>query len=139
MKLAIITSGFLPVPATKGGAVENLIENFLKMNEECKDYEITVFSVYDQQAIEEAKKLKNTHVVFIKSNFLVNILDKLIFFLAKNVLKKKNSQSYRFICKRLHYLNQVSKYLKNLNYDKVLLENHPSQYLSLKWRKNYKR
>ena len=139
MKLAIITSGFLPVPATKGGAVENLIENFLKMNEECKDYEITVFSVYDQQAIEEAKKLQNTHVVFIKSNFLVNILDKLIFFLAKNVLKKKNSQSYRFICKRLHYLNQVSKYLKNLNYDKVLLENHPSQYLALKWRKNYKK
>ena len=83
MKLAIITSGFLPVPATKGGSVENLIENFLKMNEECKDQEITVFSVYDQQAIEEAKKLKNTHVVFIKSNFLVNILDKLIFFQQK--------------------------------------------------------
>ncbi len=32
MKFAVITSGFLPVPATKGGAVENLIENFLKMN-----------------------------------------------------------------------------------------------------------
>ena len=62
MKLAIITSGFLPVPATKGGAVENLIENFLKMNEECKDYEITVFSVYDQQAIEEAKKLSLIHI-----------------------------------------------------------------------------
>lgn len=136
MKLAMITSGFLPVPATKGGAVENLIENFLKMNEEYKDYEITVFSVYDQQAVKEAKKLNNTEVVFVKSNPLVDALDKTIFFLAKNILKKKNSHSYRFICKRLHYLNQVSKYLKKYDYDKVLLENHPSQYLALKWRKN---
>lgn len=139
MKLAIITSGFLPVPATKGGAVENLIENFLKMNEEFNDHKITVFSIYDQQAIKEAKKFKNTNIIFIKSNFLVDILDKSIFFLAKNVLKKKNSHSYRFICKRLHYLNQVSKYLKKYNYDKILLENHPSQYLALKWRNNYKK
>lgn len=139
MKLAVITSGFLPVPATKGGAVENLIENFLKMNEEFSNYKITVFSVYDQQAIEVAQKFKNTDVIFIKSNFLVDFLDKMIFFLAKNVLKKKNSHSYRFICKRLHYLNRVSKYLKKSDYDKVLLENHPSQYLALKWRKNYKK
>lgn len=139
MKLAVITSGFLPVPATKGGAVENLIENFLKMNEEFSNYKITVFSVYDQQAIEVAQKFKNTDVIFIKSNFLVDTLDKMIFFLAKNILKKKNSHSYRFICKRLHYLNRVSKYLKKSDYDKVLLENHPSQYLALKWRNNYKK
>lgn len=139
MKLAVITSGFLPVPATKGGAVENLIENFLKMNEEFNNYKITVFSVYDQQAIEVAQKFNNTDFIFIKSNFLVDTLDKMIFILAKNVLKKKNSHSYRFICKRLHYLNRVSKYLKKSDYDKVLLENHPSQYLALKWRKNYKK
>ena len=36
MRLAIITSGFLPVPATKGGAVENLIDNFLMMNDELR-------------------------------------------------------------------------------------------------------
>lgn len=139
MKLAIITSGFLPVPATKGGAVENLIENFLKMNEEYKDYEITVFSTYDQKAEEEIKKFKNTHCIFIKSNLLVDGLDKSLFFIAKNILKKKNSHSYRFIFRRLHYLNQVSKYFKKNNYDKVLLENHPSQYLALKWRNNYKK
>lgn len=139
MRLAIITSGFLPVPATKGGAVENLIDNFLMMNDEYKDYNITVFSIYDQHAIQEAKKFNNTEVIFIKSNSLVDIMDKTIFFIAKNVLKKKNSHSYRFICRRLHYLNQVSKYLKKNNYDKVLLENHPTQYLALKWRGNDKR
>ncbi len=164
MKLAMITSGFLPVPATKGGAVENLIENFLKMNEEYKDYEITVFSIYDEKAREEIKKFKNTQCIFIKSNLFVDSLDKTLFFIAKNILKKKNSHSYRFIsldktlffiaknilkkknshsyrfiCRRLHYLNKVSKYLKKYDYDKVLLENHPSQYLALKWRGNDKK
>lgn len=57
MRFAIITSGFLPVPATKGGAVENLIDNFLMMNDEYKDYNITVFSIYDQHAIQETKNL----------------------------------------------------------------------------------
>lgn len=139
MKLAMMTSGFLPVPATKGGAVENLIENFLRMNEEYEDYEITVFSIYDEKAKEEINKFKNTKCIFIKSNLFVDSLDKSLFFIAKNILKKKNSHSYRFICRRLHYLNQVSKYLKKNNYDKVLLENHPSQYLALKWRDNYKK
>lgn len=139
MKLAMITSGFLPVPATKGGAVENLIEIFLKMNEEYKDYEITIFSIYDEKAKDEIKKFKNTRCIFIKSNFIVDIVDKSLFFIAKYLLKKENSHSYRFICRRLHYLNQVSKYLKKSDYDKVLLENHPSQYLALKWRGNDKK
>ena len=33
MKIAMITPGYLPVPAVKGGAVEVLIEELLKGNE----------------------------------------------------------------------------------------------------------
>ena len=33
MKIAFITDGKSPVPATKGGAVENLIEDLLDENE----------------------------------------------------------------------------------------------------------
>lgn len=137
MKLAIVTGGFLPVPATKGGAVENLIQNFMNENEKYNDFNITIFSDFDENAVEEIKKYKNSNVIFIKSNFIINTIDKFIFFIAKNILRKKNSHSYRFIMKRLNYLNQVSKYLKKKDFDKVLLENHPTQYLSLKWRKNY--
>lgn len=137
MKLAIVTGGFLPVPATKGGAVENLIQNFMNENEKYNDFNITIFSDFDENAKEEIKKYNNSNVIFIKPNFIINIIDKVIFFIAKNVLRKKNSHSYRFIMKRLNYLNQVSKYLKKKDFDKVLLENHPTQYLSLKWRKNY--
>jgi len=34
MRIAMITPGFLPAPATKGGAVECLITELLKCNEE---------------------------------------------------------------------------------------------------------
>ncbi len=32
-EIAVITSGFLPIPASKGGAVENLIQNIINENE----------------------------------------------------------------------------------------------------------
>ena len=40
MKLAVITSGFLPVPASKGGAVETLLMNLLLENEGETDLEL---------------------------------------------------------------------------------------------------
>ncbi len=141
MKLAIITSGFLPVPASKGGAVENLIVNLLNENELNKKnpLNIIVYSDYDEIAKQSSKVYTQSNFVFIKTPKIINFLDKALFFVAKNWLKKTNSQSYRFILKRLYYLNKVSKYLKKYNYDKVLLENHPTQFLALKWRKNYRK
>ena len=137
MKLVFITSGFLPIPATKGGAVENLVVNILNENEKNKKLKIEILSIYEKSAEQEAKKYKYATFKFIKVGFLVKILDKLIFLIAKNILKKSNSQSYRYIVQRLLYLNKCSKILKNGCYDKVILENHPTQFLALKWRKNY--
>lgn len=139
MELAVITGGFLPIPATKGGAVENLVVNLLNENEKNGQIKFTVFSMYEEKAVNEANKYKNAKFIFIKTNPAIKIMDKLIFFLAKNILKKKNSHSYRYIMQRLAFLNRVSKYLKDNDYDKILLENHPTQYLALKWRKNYKK
>lgn len=135
--IAIITSGFLPVPATKGGAVENLIVNLLNENEKNKKIKFEIFSIYDQDALNKSKKYENSNFRFIKVNHFIKNIDKMVFFLAKNIFKKQNSQSYRYIFQRLYYLNECSKLLKKYNYDMVILENHPSQYLALKWRKNY--
>ncbi len=137
MKLAVITSGFLPVPATKGGAVENLLMNIVKENEKYNSINMEIFSVYDEKALLEANNYKSTNFVFIKINPFVKLMDKMVFFTFKNILKRKNSHSYRYIFQRLFYLYKCSKLLKKNSYDKVLLENHPSQYLALKWHKNY--
>ena len=46
MKLAILTSGILPVPAVQGGAVEMLIDHYLEYNQQHRLHDITVYSVY---------------------------------------------------------------------------------------------
>lgn len=139
MRLAIVTSGFLPVPASKGGAVENLIDIFNSQNEKYDFITPVIFSSYEKKAYEYSKKYKKSEFIFIKSNLLVSLLDRITFVIAKYILRKENSRSYRYIFKRLHFYWKVSKYLKTNNYDKVLLENHPSMYLALKFRKNYKK
>lgn len=138
-KIAIITSGFLPVPATKGGAVENLIVNLIKENEEYKDFEFCIYSIYDEEAMKESNCYKQALFDFYTPNKLILLLDKIIFLLAKNIFKKRNSQTYRFICQRIFFFKYVSKALSNHNYDNILLENHPTQYLCLKFRNNYKK
>ena len=46
MKIAVLTSGILPVPAVQGGAVENLIDFYLEYNNKHRLHDITVFSAY---------------------------------------------------------------------------------------------
>lgn len=138
-KVAIITSGFLPVPASKGGAVENLIVNLLKENEKNKKLYFEVISVFDEDAYNASLNYKYSNFKFIKVAKSATLIDKILFFIAKKILRKTNSQSYRYIFQRLYYLNKCSELLKENDYDKVLLENHPTQYLALKWKKNYKK
>ena len=61
MKIAIITPGFSPVPAVKGGAIENLIQMILNENEKKNKLEIDLLGVYDEKAFQESIKYKNTN------------------------------------------------------------------------------
>lgn len=45
MKIAVLTSGRLPVPAVLGGAVENLIDFYLEYNDMHHLHDITVYSI----------------------------------------------------------------------------------------------
>jgi hypothetical protein len=46
MKIAILTSGILPVPAVQGGAVENLIDFSLEYNDRYRLHDITIYSIW---------------------------------------------------------------------------------------------
>ena len=48
MKIAILTSGILPVPAVQGGAVENLIDFYMEYNNLHQLHDITVYSIWDK-------------------------------------------------------------------------------------------
>ena len=136
-RIAIITSGFLPVPATKGGAVENLIDTLIDKNEEYNDISPMIISIYDVEAVKKSKEFKNSNFVFLKPNKLAILIDKFNYFVIDKILKKKNSRKFRYFLQRLDFLNKCSIVLKKNNYDKVLLENHTIMYLALKLRKNY--
>lgn len=139
MKVAIITTGYLPVPASKGGAVESIVDNIIKENEIFNKMQLEIFSCFDKDAYDKSNKLKYTKIDFIKIPKLIKLVDKIIKFIATKILNKKNIVAYSYIAQRLYFLNNVSKKLKKYNYDKIILENHASLFLALKWRKNYKK
>ncbi len=59
-RIAIITTGYFPVPATRGGAVENLVENLINENERKGNVDLNIFSAYDKKAEKLSRKYKNT-------------------------------------------------------------------------------
>lgn len=67
-QIAIITPGILPVPSTKNGAVETLIEFYLKENESKGEFHFHVFSIYDKKAEIESQTYKYTTFYFFNPN-----------------------------------------------------------------------
>ena len=67
MKIAILTSGILPVPAVQGGAVENLIDFYLEYNDKHRLHDITVYSVWHPN-VERCHVLQSdvNHFIYIK-------------------------------------------------------------------------
>ena len=59
-KVLIIGPGNSPIPATKGGAVETLIEYIVKENEIDPKIDLAVASIYEEESSKEAKNFKNT-------------------------------------------------------------------------------
>lgn len=72
MKLLIISAGVHPVPPVNGGAVENLIDFYLK---DSKNNNIEVLSIYDDKVENYEYKYDNCKFHFIrKIPFLISLL-----------------------------------------------------------------
>lgn len=138
-KVAIVTSGYLPVPATKGGGVEVLDEYLIKENEKNNYVNLTVFTSDDKEARKQAENYQNSEVIFIKTPKYIELSDRFIFKIANDVLKKPNSNSFRYILQRLYYISQVSKKISEVNYDSLMLENHATLFSVLRGHGNYQR
>lgn len=137
--IAFITTGYFPIPPTMGGAVENLIYTLILQNEKSNEFNFVVYSSYDTLAKIESKKIKNTKIDFIKTPFIIKMLDKIIYWVATNVLRVKKNLSFRYIFQRLWYQYNVSKKINKEDFDKIIIENTPSSFLSLKWNGNSKK
>ena len=114
LKICLIIPSILPVPAVKGGAIETLINNLIDINEEEKQLDITVISVYDHDADLCSKKYEHTEFFFLKSSYWDCILH--IFY---RVLVKFFNWHVPFL-KR--YESKASKIAKEGGFDFIINE-----------------
>ncbi|MCR5246438.1 MAG: glycosyltransferase family 4 protein [Paludibacteraceae bacterium] len=119
MKIAILTSGILPVPAVQGGAVENLIDFYLAYNDIHNLYDITVYSVWDSKVLHHpATKSKTNHYIYIKTNsFVAKIRKNIHHFL-------KGDEYYHYSIE--YFIEQALKHIKKQSYDTIVIENRPA-------------
>lgn len=118
MNILIITSGYLPTPAVRGGAVENLIDFIIEDNEIYKNHEIILYSVYDKR-IPEFNKYEKCQVNYINTESI----------------RYKISRLFRGIINKIPgvyignaYICRVKKMIKKEdldNIDFIIIENCP--------------
>lgn len=117
MKVLLIASNWLPVPAVEGGAIETLVEAYLKYNEKFYHDSIDVYSIAAKMDI-DLSNYQYTNFIYIKNNTAMHLLKKVYYKLINNVFKKYRGNAF---------LSDVLKSLKSrkvLNkYDLVLVEN----------------
>ena len=125
MKIAILTSGILPVPAVQGGAVENLIDFYLDYNNQHQLHDITVYSIWHPD-VENHLALKSNinHYKYIKVSGLWAKLKKKLY--QKTHGKEYYHYSIEF------YLHEAIKDIIQQQYDIILIENRPGYALKLK-------
>ncbi len=118
MKIAILTSGLLPVPATSGGAIETLIDGFVNENEMEKKCKIDIYSIPTKFS-----KKKETNYIFINNeipSFFIKCINKIF---------KTNIPINYF------YQKKMIKVVNKKNYDYIIIENYPELVLKLKSKK----
>ena len=131
MKILIISPGYYPVPAVKGGAVENLIENLVRCKEITEKHKITLYTIYDKEAISEEKN--------IKCQFKYINVNKIGYKIKRIIRHIINKYSNKYIGNE--YINSVVKDIKKCEekYDIIIVQNQPEYGLILdKIKKNSK-
>ncbi|MDL2291843.1 hypothetical protein LJB80_01685, partial [Bacteroides sp. OttesenSCG-928-F21] len=123
MKIAILTSGILPVPAVQGGAVENLIDFYLEYNEKHKIHHFTVYSVY-HPLLKNKKETSHTSYHHIKN-------DRSFFIRLKRFIFKKTHRNLYYDSSIEFFLYKALQDIKKKEIDAILLENRPGYALSI--------
>lgn len=126
MKIAILTSGVLPVPAVQGGAVENLVDFLLEYNDHHCLHDIIVYSVWHPDVINHpALKSKVNSYHFVKTNTIIGRI-------RKGFYKRHYGNKGYYHYSVEYYLSEAIKAIRHQNFDIILIENRPGYILKLK-------
>lgn len=127
MKVCIILPCVLPVPATKGGAVEILTESLVYYNSIYKKLKLTVVTIYDEEAYMLSKKYSEVEWIFIKKNVLIKYTD--YFFRA---LRRITKHTFKVSLYDYVVLNKI----KNKKFDKIVFEGG-NAFFAVKYKKYF--
>lgn len=116
MKIAILTSGILPVPAVLGGAVENLIDYYIEYNNQEKLHDITVYSIAPPRSSSIADTA-NTHYHYIDITSFWGRL-------KRHIYVRTHSSTY-YDPYIEYFLHESIKDIARKEYDIIILENRP--------------
>lgn len=125
MKIAILTSGILPIPAVQGGAVENLTDFYLEYNNQHRLHDITVYSVWHPD-VEKHPALRSdvNHYIYIKVNGWWTKLRKKIY------QQTHGEEYYHYTIE--YFLHEAIKDICQKHFDIIVMENRPAYALKLK-------
>ena len=126
MKIAILTSGVLPVPAVQGGAVENLIDFCLEYNDKYSLHDIVVFSI-NHPNIKGHPALRskaNTYHFVDTTSTLAKI--------RKRIYKNLHPDHDYYHYSVEYFLSEAIKVIQRQQFDIILIENRPGYVLRLK-------
>lgn len=112
-RIAIISPGNLPIPAIKGGAVESLVDTFLRYIETRDEFEVDVYSVSDDILDEVVIKKGNVRYIQIRKKTPKKVIDRL-------VRRFRPQYTYNF------FVKYVCTKLDCNEYDYVIVENRPT-------------
>ena len=126
MKIAILTSGILPVPAVQGGAVENLIDFYLDFNNRHRLHDITVYSVkHPDTRHHPALKSAVNHYRYIDMSSPLARIRKRIYLKLRG-----GGEPLHYAIE--YFLEQALRHLRRQAYDIIILENRPAYALKLR-------
>lgn len=120
-RVCIISPGILPVPATRGGAIETLIMSLVKQNEIEQRMALTVVSIADEDAQNIARQFEHTNFKFIKP---AAKLPDTIYHYAQAIWKRLNRHSH--VTASLYYRDAL-RAIRNNDYDAVVFEGGESR------------
>lgn len=125
MKIAILTSGILPVPAVQGGAVENLIDFYLEYNNQHHLHDITVYSIWHPDV--DKHPTQNSQVNHYKYIKVDGPYPK---FKKKWYQLTHGQEYYHYTIE--YYLHEAIKDIRHKDFDAIIMENRPAYALKVK-------
>lgn len=120
-----ISAGIFPIPANKGGAVEELIDTFTENNAKEDRYEISVAScVFKGREIKA--KTKGVKYYYFRTPFYLSLADKMYYLYVDRIEKDWRSMFRQYCFRNRHYIKKITETMDLKAYDAVIVENNMS-------------